>query len=91
MLGAALETRADAILDWNVRSEALITESKLGTPPAIRLMAFVQTAAYEAVNAVSQRYPAVALEPDVVRNAALDAAMAAAHRAALAVLRCCGR
>ena len=82
----APEARADAILDWNVKSEALVTESKLGTPPAIRVMAFVQTAAYDAVNAVTQSYPAVALEPDAARNAALDSAVAAAHRAALAKL-----
>ncbi|MGH8667179.1 MAG: hypothetical protein ACREUX_23200, partial [Burkholderiales bacterium] len=82
----APEARADAILDWNVRSDALVTESKLGTPPAIRVMAFVQTAAYDAVNTVTQRYPAVALEPDAARNASVDAAVAAAHRAALAKL-----
>jgi hypothetical protein len=86
LLGAAIEARADAILDWNVRSEALITESKLGTPPAIRVMAYVQTAAYDAVNAITQRYPAGAARLDAAPNASVDAAVAAAHRAMLAKL-----
>src|SRR5262245_59784646 len=81
----AFDARADAIIDWNAKSEALITESKLGTPPAIRVMALVQTGAYDAVNAITQRYPddAVAL---AAPNASVDAAVAAAHRAILTKL-----
>ena len=82
----SLDAQADAIVDWNVRSDALITQSKLGTPPAIRVMAFVQTAAYDAVNTVSQRYPAAGTEADAARNASMNAAVAAAHRATLAKL-----
>ena len=86
LLGAtALDARADAILNWNERSEALITESKLGTPPAIRVMAIVQTAAYDAVNAITQRYPDAATSL-AVPNASVDAAVAAAHRATLSKL-----
>ncbi len=86
LLGAtALDARADAILDWNTRSEALITESKLGTPPAIRVMALVQTAAYDAVNAITQRYPDAATML-AAPNASVDAAVAAAHRATLSKL-----
>ena len=40
---------ADAITDWNLKAAGFITESKLGTPPAIRAMAIVQTAVHEAV------------------------------------------
>jgi len=86
LLGAvALDARADAILDWNVKSEALITESKLGTPPAIRVMAVVQTAAYDAVNSITQRYPESAPRLEMP-NASVDAAVAAAHRATLVKL-----
>ncbi len=67
--GSAFTASADAITDWNVRSGELIAASKLGTPPAIRVMAIVQTAAYEAVN-------------DAAAHASVDAAVAAAHRAA---------
>jgi hypothetical protein len=40
--------RADAITDWNQTSGAIITEARIGTPPAIRIMAVVQTAARDA-------------------------------------------
>jgi membrane-associated phospholipid phosphatase len=74
-LGAPLGARADAIVDWNDRTSGFIAEAKLGTPPAIRLMAVTQTAAYEAVDALGRGRP---LPPHAV-----DAAVAAAHRAAL--------
>jgi hypothetical protein len=65
--------RADAITDWNLKSAELITESKLGTPPAVRVMAYVQTAAFAAVSAADA-------------GASVDAAIAAAHRAAFGKL-----
>jgi len=70
----ALAARADAITDWNQRSAQIIGEARIGTPPAVRVMALVQTAAYEAAR-------------DAARSAstspqAVDAAIAAAHRAA---------
>ena len=66
--------RADAITDWNQRSAQIIGEARIGTPPAVRVMALVQTAAYEAAR-------------DAARSAstspqAVDAAIAAAHRTA---------
>jgi len=69
----APSARADAITDWNVQSGEVIAASKLGTPPAVRVMAIVQTAAYEAAKATS-------------RGPAMDAAIAAAHHATLAKL-----
>lgn len=82
LAGLAFGARADIITDWNVKTADLITESKLGTPPAIRVMAFVQTAAYDAVNAVTRRYPVAASLPDA-KGASIEAAVAAAHRATL--------
>lgn len=61
---------ADAITDWNARTSDLIAEAKMGTPPAVRLMALTQTAAHEAL-----KVPAAKGDP--------DAAVAAAHRAVL--------
>jgi len=66
--------RADAITDWNQTSAAIITEAKIGTPPAFRIMAVVQTAARDAVEAARQR------------NASAEAAVAAAHRTSLTKL-----
>ena len=68
----ALSAQADAITDWNQRSAQIIGEARIGTPPAVRVMALVQTAAYEAAR-------------DATRDAqanpqAVDAAIAAAHR-----------
>jgi hypothetical protein len=70
---------ADAITDWNARAGELIVESRLGTPPAVRVMAIVQTAVGDAVGAIAGGAP-----PDT--RASLDAAIAAANRVALANL-----
>jgi hypothetical protein len=72
LAAGALTARADVITDWNLKVGDLIAEAKLGTPPAIRVMALVQTAAYEAVNASA--------------GASVDAAVAAAHRSTLSKL-----
>lgn len=73
--GASLPAQADVITDWNQRSAQLITESRMGTPPAVRVMAYVQTAAYEAAREAARGAPNNA--------AAMDAAVAAAHRVML--------
>lgn len=80
--GLAFGARADVITDWNVKTGELITEAKIGTPPAIRVMAIVQTAAYDAANAVTQRYPSKA-KAQGAKGASIEAAVAAAHRVAL--------
>ena len=70
LLFVASAVNADVITDWNIKAGEIVTESKLGTPPAIRVMAIVQTAVYDAVNTVS---PA----------ASVNAAVAAANRVTL--------
>jgi hypothetical protein len=68
----SIDARADAVTDWNQRAGEILSEAKLGTPPAVRAMAIVQTAVSEAVaNA---------------RGANVDAAVAAANRATLSRL-----
>ena len=74
---AAAPARADAITDWNARAGEIVVESKLGTPPANRVMAIVQTAVLEAVQAAHQRHGGRAGADSV------DAAVAAANRATL--------
>ena len=69
-LGAAVPAHADIITDWNIKTSDLIGEARMGTPPAVRAMALVQTSTLEAVKAVTP-------------GASLDAAVAAANRAAL--------
>ena len=67
LAGVAFNANADVITDWNVKAGEIVTESKLGTPPAIRTMAIVQTAVYDAVNSVTP-------------GASINAAVAAANR-----------
>jgi hypothetical protein len=72
LAATALPARADAITDWNQRSAQIVTEARIGTPPAVRLMALVQTAAYEAARDAAS-------DPHASAQA-VDAAIAAAHR-----------
>ena len=73
LAGVALNAHADVITDWNIKAGEIVTEAKLGTPPAIRAMAIVQTAVHDAV---------IAVKP----GASIDAAVAAANRATLTKL-----
>lgn len=68
----ALPAQADAITDWNLRSVQIVGEARIGTPPAVRVMALVQTSAYGAARDATRIAPASAQ--------AVDAAVAAAHR-----------
>lgn len=71
LAGAA---QADSITDWNLKAGDWIADAKLGTPPATRVMAFAQTAAFDAVLGAG-------------RNAAsADAAVAASQRVTLGKL-----
>jgi hypothetical protein len=84
-LGAG-PARADAVTDWNVKLGDFVMEAKLGPGPANRVMAIVQTASYEAVNAVTRRYPMSSMKLTVPPGASVDAAIAAATQATLAKL-----
>lgn len=72
--------RADSVTDWNTKLAEFVTEAKMGTPPAVRITAIVQTAAWQAAQA------AAAAHGGKDRAARIDAAIAAAHRATLAKL-----
>lgn len=65
---------ADAVTDWNIKSNEVIVEARLATQPAVRVMAIVQTAAHRAVVTASQR------------GASVEAALAASHRVTLSQL-----
>jgi hypothetical protein len=78
--------RADVITDCNVKAGEIVVEARLGPPPAYRVLAIVHTAVYEAVNAITKRYPASGLQLEVVPGASVEAAVAAASHATLAKL-----
>ncbi|MBA2549124.1 MAG: vanadium-dependent haloperoxidase [Burkholderiaceae bacterium] len=77
---------ADAVCDWNIKAGDLVVSARMGPPPANRAMAIANTAVYEAVNAITKRYPAGALKLEAAPGASVDAAIAAANRTALAKL-----
>ena len=76
VFAAATTARADVVTEWNLRANELVVESKLGTPPAMRVMAITQAAVLDAVNAARQS----------ATPASVEAAVAAANRATLAKL-----
>ena len=83
---AAPIARADAVTDWNIKAGDIVVDAGLETPPCNRVLAIVQTAVYEAVNAITKRYPASGLKLEAAPGASIDAAVAAANRATLAKL-----
>lgn len=83
LASVSVTSKADVITDWNQKTDEIITEAKMGTPPAVRLAALVQTAAYEAVNAITHRYPAKNPPASAAKTVSVEAAVAAAHRTVL--------
>jgi hypothetical protein len=69
----AAPAQADVITDWNTKVGQILADAKLGTPPAVRAMALVQTATLGAVESAP-------------RGASVEAAVAAANRATLIAL-----
>jgi hypothetical protein len=78
--------RADTVTDWNQRASDIVVAAKLPPPPGTRILAVVQTAVYEAVNAITKRYPLGELKLQAEAGASVDAAIAAANHATLAKL-----
>jgi hypothetical protein len=70
--------QADAVTDWNQLANQFVVDARLGTPPAIRVMALAQTAVLDALQGIA---------PQRGRPAAsADAAVAAANRTVLVKL-----
>jgi PAP2 superfamily len=78
--------KADAVTEWNIRAGEMVTAAGFETPQANRVMAITHTAAYEAANAITRRYPVTGARLEAVPGASVDAAITAAHRAALTQL-----
>jgi PAP2 superfamily len=75
--------KADVVTDWNIIAGDIEVASKLPPPPTYRAMAIVQSAVYEASNAITKRYPPDRIKLDAGPSASVDAAVAAANRATL--------
>lgn len=82
---AATMAQADVVTDANARA-ADIASKLPATPPAVRVMAYVQVSVFEAVNAITGRYPPLMAKINAAQGASVDAAVAAATRTALSKL-----
>jgi hypothetical protein len=82
LVAAAAPARADVVTDANAKA-ADITSKAPGTPPAVRFMAITQVSVFEAVNAITGKYPAFRAKMTPAPGASVDAAVASATRNAL--------
>ena len=75
----ACAAHADTVADWADKT----TEIAIDGPNTVRTVALAQNAVYEAVNAITARYPADRVDVGPTQGASLDAAIAAASHAVL--------
>lgn len=81
LAAVALNARADVVTDWNLKAGEIVGDAKLGTPPANRVMAIVQTAVFDGAAAAAKRVPGRTQQQDAVA-----AAVAAANRVTMSKL-----
>jgi hypothetical protein len=93
---------ADVVTDWDKIACEAVAAAKPATPAGVRALAVAQTAVFEAVNHITGRYPGVGRElapnsrypaagPKPLSTASVEAAVAAANRAALTRLLPAGK
>jgi hypothetical protein len=70
--------RADVIMDWNAKADAIAAEKQIPPAPQGRAMSMLHIAMFEAVNAIERRYTPYRLTLAANRSASKDAAAAAA-------------
>jgi len=74
----ATAARADVIMDWNAKADALAVEKQLPNAPNARGQAMLHIAMFEAVNAIDRRYAPYKLNLTADRTTSREAAAAAA-------------
>ncbi len=78
--------RADIVMDWNAKADAIAAEKQLGALPHGRNIAVLHAAIFEAVNAVEGRYTPYRLRLATLPTASKDAAAASAGHDVLVAL-----
>ena len=78
-----LPARADSVTAWNAKACEIAVSANIDPPSANRMIAIMHTAIYEAVNAITKRYPTGTLKIDADPGASVDAAVAAASHSTL--------
>ncbi|HYB53841.1 MAG TPA: vanadium-dependent haloperoxidase [Thermoanaerobaculia bacterium] len=82
----APRARADAVTDWNQKLCDIVVAASMTPAAGTRVVAIVQTAVYEAVNAITTRYPSAGPKVEASPKASVDAAVAAAAHDTLSKL-----
>jgi hypothetical protein len=77
---------ADLVTDWSRTALEVIVAAQLAPGHPQRVTAIVQAAVYDAVNAITKRYPPARVTLQVAPEASVAAAVAAANRATLSPL-----
>jgi hypothetical protein len=85
VLWVALGTvaRADVIMDWNAKADAIATDKRLTSPVHGRTLALMHVAMFEAVNSIDHRYSPYKLDLVTDRNTSREAAAVSAAQAVL--------
>jgi hypothetical protein len=78
--------KADEVTRWNSIACELAGPANFDTPTSNRALAIMHTAIYEAVNAITKRYPPGDLKLEAPVGASVDAAVAAASHITLSKL-----
>jgi hypothetical protein len=86
LLMLAVAARADVIMDWNTRAEAVVSDKRLPPPVQARAMALMHVSMFQAINAIERRYRPYRFELIADRNTSREAAAAAAAHAVLTAL-----
>src|SRR6266404_4821664 len=79
VLLASMAAHADTVADWAYTTTEIATDG----PNTIRTLALAQSAVYEAVNAITSRYPRERVDLGPTDGASIDGAIAAASRSVL--------
>jgi hypothetical protein len=75
---AVASARADVVMDWNAKADAIAAEKRLGPTPHARVLAILHVSMFEAVNAIERRYAPYRLNLSADRATSKEAAAASA-------------
>src|SRR5215203_5985322 len=81
-----LSARADVIMDWNARADAISIDNRLQPPVHGRVLAMMHVAMFEAVNAIDRRYEPYRLKLLADQDTSSDIAAATAGHDVLVAL-----
>src|SRR5689334_15053364 len=78
LASSVVAARADVIMDWNAKADAIAAENKILPVPQARTMSMLHVAMFEAVNAIERRYTPYKLDLAADRSTSREAAAATA-------------